>query len=231
MAQTREPTSGREWISVHEACALIGVSPATLRRWSDAGEIRAFTTPGGHRRFARSAILGLLPATDDELPTLEELGETTVRMIRVYRSQLADRCFGVGWIQELDDSDLREYRELGRRITGSLLAAIDAATPESHVEAVEEARVVAAEFGRMSASHRADAPQTVDAFLRFRLPFLRELAAAARRHGLDMREATDLLERAVVTIDHLIVSLLEGHRRASASTAAPGLNPVVIGPE
>lgn len=53
-----------EWLSLGEACALVGVSPATLRRWSDNGDIRAFTTPGGHRRFARSAILDLLPDTD-----------------------------------------------------------------------------------------------------------------------------------------------------------------------
>lgn len=51
-----------EWLTVREACELIGVSPATLRRWSDNGEIRTFTTPGGHRRFSREAILGLLPA-------------------------------------------------------------------------------------------------------------------------------------------------------------------------
>lgn len=221
--------STEEWISVHEACALIGVSPATLRRWSDAGEIRAFTTPGGHRRFARSAILGLLPAGEDERATLEKLGETTMRMIRVYRYQLADRCFGLVWMQGLDESDLREYRELGRRITGTLFDAIDAATPESHVEAVAEARAIAAEFGRMSANHGVDAPQTVEAFLRFRLPFLRELAAATRRRGVDVREATDLLERAVVTIDQLIVSLLAGHLRASAPTAAPALNPIATG--
>ena len=231
MAQARASKSGNEWISVHEACSLIGVSPATLRRWSDAGEIRAFTTPGGHRRFARSAILGLLPAAEDERPTLENLGETTVRMIRVYRRQLVDRCFGLVWMRELDESDLREYRELGRRMTGSLFDAIDAATPESHVEAVEEARLVAVEFGRVSASHRADAPQAVEAFLRFRLPFLRELAAAARRRGLEIREVTDLLDRAVVTMDHLVVSLLEGHRRASLPAAGPALNAMAMGPE
>jgi glutamyl-tRNA reductase len=50
-----------EWLTVREACELIGVSPATLRRWSDNGEITTFTTPGGHRRIARSAILDLLP--------------------------------------------------------------------------------------------------------------------------------------------------------------------------
>jgi glutamyl-tRNA reductase len=59
---TQTPTH-EEWLTVREACELIGVSPATLRRWSDNGEITTFTTPGGHRRIARSAILDLLPAS------------------------------------------------------------------------------------------------------------------------------------------------------------------------
>lgn len=60
---TRTPV-GEEWLTLRDACALVGVSPATLRRWSDNGDIRTFTTPGGHRRFSRSAILGLLPAPE-----------------------------------------------------------------------------------------------------------------------------------------------------------------------
>lgn len=62
MTKATETPSREEWLTVREACALVGVSPATLRRWSDNGDIKAFTTPGGHRRFTRSTILDLLPA-------------------------------------------------------------------------------------------------------------------------------------------------------------------------
>jgi glutamyl-tRNA reductase len=62
MANATQAPVREEWLTLSEACELIGVSPATLRRWSDNGDIRTFTTPGGHRRFARSAIVGLLPA-------------------------------------------------------------------------------------------------------------------------------------------------------------------------
>jgi glutamyl-tRNA reductase len=61
MAKATQTAAHEEWLTVREACDLIGVSPATLRRWSDNGEITTFTTPGGHRRIARSAILDLLP--------------------------------------------------------------------------------------------------------------------------------------------------------------------------
>ncbi len=61
MTNAPQTPAREQWLTLGEACALVGVSPATLRRWSDNGDVRAFTTPGGHRRFARSAILGLLP--------------------------------------------------------------------------------------------------------------------------------------------------------------------------
>ncbi len=62
MTNATQAPAREKWLTLGEACGLVGVSPATLRRWSDNGDIRTFTTPGGHRRFARSAILGLLPA-------------------------------------------------------------------------------------------------------------------------------------------------------------------------
>lgn len=61
MTGSQSTTVHEEWLTLNEACSLVGVSPATLRRWSDNGDVATFTTPGGHRRFARSAILDLLP--------------------------------------------------------------------------------------------------------------------------------------------------------------------------
>ena len=38
-----------------------------MRRWADHGDVAAFVTPGGHRRFPRSAIESLVPRTS-QLP-------------------------------------------------------------------------------------------------------------------------------------------------------------------
>ncbi len=62
MTSTTRTSARGEWLTLQEACSLVGVSPATLRRWAKNGNVRTFTTPGGHRRFARSAMLALLPA-------------------------------------------------------------------------------------------------------------------------------------------------------------------------
>lgn len=40
-----------DWLTVGEAARYLGVSEPTLRKWTDAGTIVAFRTPGGHRRY------------------------------------------------------------------------------------------------------------------------------------------------------------------------------------
>jgi len=221
MTLSRTPESGaaEEWLTVHDACALIGVSPATLRRWSAAGDVEAFTTPGGHRRFARSTILGMLPSARRQRPSMERLGETPEHMTRVVRRHLAHACHGVSWLADLDEDELEPLRDHGRRIAGSLLAFIDATTSEGRRSAMLKASTAAAEYGRLAALGSGEIGETVAAFLRFRMLFLDELAQVARRRGLDTNESTTLLVTATQAIDQLLVALMNGHEAELARTA------------
>lgn len=42
--------------SVSQAGFLLGVCPATIRRWDREGKIKCFRTLGGHRRIAKAEI-------------------------------------------------------------------------------------------------------------------------------------------------------------------------------
>jgi excisionase family DNA binding protein len=39
-----------------QAARYLGVSLATIRRWTDAGHISCYRTPGGQRRFSRDQL-------------------------------------------------------------------------------------------------------------------------------------------------------------------------------
>lgn len=39
-----------------QAALYLGVSLATIRRWTDAGHIACYRTPGGQRRFSRAQL-------------------------------------------------------------------------------------------------------------------------------------------------------------------------------
>jgi excisionase family DNA binding protein len=43
-----------------QAARYLGVSLATIRRWTDAGHISCYRTPGGQRRFSRPQLDGFV---------------------------------------------------------------------------------------------------------------------------------------------------------------------------
>jgi excisionase family DNA binding protein len=43
-----------------QAAVYLGVSLATIRRWTDAGHLGCYRTPGGQRRFSRDQLDGFI---------------------------------------------------------------------------------------------------------------------------------------------------------------------------
>jgi excisionase family DNA binding protein len=48
---TLDDLSKKQYLTPNEAAELLMVSPITVRQWAQKGELKALTTPGGHRRF------------------------------------------------------------------------------------------------------------------------------------------------------------------------------------
>ncbi len=212
---TRSPSRDPDWIGLSEASSLLGVSPATLRRWSDAGRLRVFTTPGGHRRFSRDALERLLPADRSRRPSIGGAGLTPSRIARTYRRASRDAAPELPWVLTLTDEQRLLFRERGQVLATSLLQYLDATQPDTATHHLNEASKTAAEYGRVAASMHLSLSQTVEGFLRFRAPFHHELAVAARRRGFDAAETTDLLETAERAMDRLLVATMTGHRLES----------------
>jgi excisionase family DNA binding protein len=215
-ASTARASTARDpdWLGLSEASRLLGVSPATLRRWSDAGRLRVFTTPGGHRRFSRSALERLLPADRTRRPTLGSAGLSPTQIARTYRRASRDAAPELPWVLALTDDQRVLFRERGQLLAAGLLQHLDAPEAESAAHHLEEAAATAAEYGRVAASLGLSLSQTVEGFLRFRMPFHQQLAVAARRRGFDTAETTGLLEAAERAMDRLLIATMTGHGAA-----------------
>ncbi|MGC8633629.1 MAG: MerR family transcriptional regulator [Candidatus Limnocylindrales bacterium] len=210
-------------MALGDASTLLGVSAATLRRWSDAGQVPVFTTPGGHRRYSRRALAALLPTghRDRHLPA--RLGASVERIARVYRGTdqgVARRrrpaTMDVGWVNHLADGDREAFRHEGRVLVEVLLQYLEAA-PGDEVH-LERAVAAASAHGRHMAQLGRTTVEAVEAFLRFREPFLEELRRLAASRGLGVRDATALLARVDRALDRLLIATVEGH--AGADTLA-----------
>ena len=67
MATDRQ--SSRLGLSTSEAARHLGVSLSTVRRWSDAGHLRGYRTPGGQRRFTVEQLDDFLASLHSGAPS------------------------------------------------------------------------------------------------------------------------------------------------------------------
>ncbi|MGH7763572.1 MAG: MerR family transcriptional regulator [Candidatus Dormibacteraceae bacterium] len=196
------------WLSLGEASRWLGITPATLRRWTDQGDVPAFVTPGGHRRFARTAIEALVPQHAARPASLAGLGASASRVARTYqRSQPAGR---------MSDAERAEFRDRGHRLLMLLLDYLNDDRRPRPAARLSEAVRSATEYGGRAAALGASQSEAVEAFVRFRGAFTGELAKLARRRQLGTQEATALLVEADRAVDRLLVALMSGHARGSA---------------
>jgi excisionase family DNA binding protein len=193
------------WFTLGEASRTLGVTPNTLRRWADRGQIPSFTTPGGHRRFLVTAVQALVPTGRTRRPALAGSSDHMARAYRRARP-LAPKHEPAPWLANLSESERVRFRERGMQLVGDLLAHLDAERGDLVV-----AERHAGEYGAEAAKFGASLSDTVEGFLRYRKPFIDQLAALARHRRLDTREATALLVDAESALDRLLVALMTGH--------------------
>lgn len=72
--QAAPPVGGDTSLSPARAAELVGASESTLKRWVDAGHIRAEKTAGGHRRIPVAALVAFLRSRGRPVPSPEALG-------------------------------------------------------------------------------------------------------------------------------------------------------------
>ncbi len=84
-ARPHEPDTGAmstDLLTPIRSGAAAAVSPVTVRQWAQKGMIQARTTPGGHRRFTREAIIDFARRMAMTLPD-GFVAETGVRVLIV----------------------------------------------------------------------------------------------------------------------------------------------------
>lgn len=192
------------------------MAPGTLRRWSDAGRIASFTTPGGHRRYRRAALERLLPAERMPRPPLARSGLTATRLAHAYRRQAREATQLMPWLAGLTEEQRAWFRVHGRQLADLLVVHLDAAAEPLASESLRAASEEAAGYGRMAAGLGLSLSQAVEGFLQFRRPFLHQLGLFSRRRGLDATATTELAESAERAMDRLLMAVMAGHgvRRA-----------------
>jgi len=209
-----ETTNKRgDWLTLGEASRVLGVDPDTLRRWADNGKVEVFTTPGGHRRFLRSAIDALLPRPRAaRRQSLTSIGEPPDRVAAEFRRRVRTDLSEQDWRTRFDESSLRWFRERGVRMSDLLLGHLDTTRRAGREELLSQAEVLGREYGVEAKRAGLSLGETTQMFLFFRARFMAEIAQVARRRSLESSQAAMLFEEADRALDRIILALIGGHQ-------------------
>jgi excisionase family DNA binding protein len=208
-------TSSEAWLSLGPASALLGVDPDTLRRWADAGRVKSFATPGGHRRFARADIDRLQVARRYGRRSLAALGATPERFTRAYARSYRTAP-PVPRSGAVDDVSREAFRDEGRRLVETLLAYLDAPDGPRKPEIEAEANAIVNLTARRLVQAGADPVAATGAFVTARGPFLAALESLGRRRSLDAPTLMGLYAEAAALLDRLLLHFVATFHRIAA---------------
>lgn len=207
------------WITLGQACKLLGVNESTLRRWADAGHVRSFRTPGGHRRFSeddlRALVAGEGPAAREPYTSISNLA-----LIRIRRRLQRGRSQSAHWYAGLSEGERDKMRPLGRRLVTLVSEYLARGSRRSNL--LDEAREIAHEYGGLLVHDGVSLRDAVEAFTFFRKMLDETAMEEAQKNELTAEKALELWELLSNLADHVLLSFAESYDDArTASDARP----------
>jgi len=190
-----EPAAGRrKWLTLEQASERLGIHPTTLRRWVDDGQIDAFLTPGGHRRFWLA-----------DLDRFEQEHHRT-RLPAVSQSEWADHAIAQTrqeithqrWVAAYDGPEREIQRLLGRRLIGLTLQYLAASTDNAALLA--EARALGVEHARNAMRSGQPLVDLLQAISFFRMTLLEVAIVERPQPAATHQEANTRLLRRIETL-------------------------------
>jgi excisionase family DNA binding protein len=199
-------TDRDRWLTLGQACRMLGVDESTLRRWADNGQVRAFRTLGGHRRFAEAYVRELMAGGPDR-QRYSELGELAVTRIR---RQLHTRpAQQAPWYATVDQPSRERLRPLGRKLAA--LAADYLRRRARRAALLDDARELGHEYGHELAASGLPLAQAVEAFIFFRRSLDESTKQATQQHGLSAGDALNAYEQVTALADQVLIGLTEAY--------------------
>ena len=197
-------------ISISEASQMLGVSEAALRQWTDEGKVKAFITPGGHRRYSKVELkkfTGSHPRMLGIKDLVVELEETARRHREIARSSLKNTA----WYGRINEETQENLSDSGRRLLNLIIKYIT--EPSRRDETLQLVRDVGREHGETLAKLKLPLTDSVEAFLVHRDPIMN-----AATHLMRKREAfTGRIVEAIPLVAHImdeaLIALVAAHQQ------------------
>jgi excisionase family DNA binding protein len=204
-----------EFVSISEASHLLGVNEVTLRQWTDEGKLKAFITPGGHRRYSISDLKKFTRSSRKMLGVKDlavEIEDTSVIHREIARKFLQSHpnC-------QLPGPDYQKHlAELGRHLLDLLGRYV--CEPSNRMEIIDSARQIGAEFGKALAGLGLPLTDSVSAFLSHRDPFMNAAIHLLSKRQMVRGSLMEAIPLANRFIDETLICMISAHQQYSGKS-------------
>jgi len=205
----RQPSNKRLFLSVGKASEVLGISDATLRHWTDEGRVRAFVTPGGHRRYSEHELERFTKAhrNTQSMGNVAELLEHTAMDHRKTAQSYVDSALPSGPLPK----EAREYlARCGRELLDLVIQYVR--QPSKRPETICFVRQVGQEHGRILASLGFPLVDSVEAFIKHRNLLVEAATQFAIRVDAPNERAVANVPLVTRVVDEALVSLVAAHQ-------------------
>lgn len=211
--------SQRTLISISEASQILGVSEATLRQWTDEGKIRAFITPGGHRRFSRAEIrqfMGLEQRVHGIKDLVAELEGAATLHHEIARANFSNTA----WYGRLSKESQKRLAQYGRQLLNLVISYIT--EPSKREETIKLVHNTGSDFGEELAKQGLSLVDSLEAFILHRDPVVNSATHLLKRREALNERAVEAIPLVTHIMDEALVSLVAAHQGNHSTTRTNG---------
>ena len=197
-------------LSISEASQLLGVSDGALRQWTDEGKLKAFITPGGHRRYDRAELKKFISSHLRMLGVKDlaiELEETARQHREIARASLRNTV----WYNKLNEESQAHLADLGRRMLNLIIKYIT--EPSRREETIRLVRDAGRDHGETLAKLELPLTDSVEAFLLHRDPIMNAVTHLMRKREAFTGRIVEAMPMVTHIMDKALVALVAAHQQ------------------
>ncbi len=197
-------------VSISEASQMLGVSEAALRQWTDEGKIKAFITPGGHRRYSKAELkkhMGSHPRMLGIKNLVTELEETAPLLREIARGLFKSTT----WYEKLNKESKERLADLGRRLLNLIIKCIT--EPSRREETMQTVQNVGHDLGETLAKLELPLTDSVEVFLRHRDPIMKVTTHMMKRREAFTGRVAEAIPLVARVMDEALLALVAAHQQ------------------
>ena len=196
-----------QWMRLTKAADFLGVHYTTLRRWSDAGDIPCFKTPGGRRRYKKEDLEVFLNRRSEGIPQAIQLISGEDAQPEIIREIRQLNMKGESWYGQISPEIQAQMAHNGRKLIGSLMQY--ASRTGGGEKYLQQGIGLGRSYGELCRKADLTVAQTMQAFINIRYSIVDSLCEAGMVVQDSGEDTWNIFRRVNFYLDSIMLAVLE----------------------